>query len=249
MKRTVSRLSKYVISVVLSVLFLFVTAGAETTTSWVDAGNYSAPTQFDASSKTITITTAQELAWISYSVMNGTTFKDYTILLANDIDLSTHLWQPIGGWNGTSGDTYKVFSGTFDGQGHVIKNMNVLRPGLNYNGLFGCVEAATIKNVELIDYTVNCQVEGNSWGSGGYSAGLVGYLLGFSNVDNNTIINCGVSGDVLTGRYSGGLIGYSPHTSVFIYNSYSNICPVIGITTHFLTKLNLSSYSSLANIY
>ena len=66
------------------------------------------------------------------------TFAGKTFKLGVDIDLKNQDWTPIG-----SGFT---FDGTFDGDGHTIKNLNVNVSELA--GLFGSVHG-TIKNVKV----------------------------------------------------------------------------------------------------
>ena len=63
---------------------------------WTDEGNYKEPS-INAETRTVSITSAAELAWVAYRCMQGTTFGEYTILLENDIDLSGHNWTSIGG--------------------------------------------------------------------------------------------------------------------------------------------------------
>lgn len=69
-------------------------------------------------------------------------------------------WTPIGdieASNYTTAEPYvsiHPFTGTFNGQGHAIKNLNcsadITNGGLAY-GLFGSIENATIKNLVLGD--------------------------------------------------------------------------------------------------
>lgn len=91
--------------------------------------------------ETISIHTAQELAKIgtdSNYPMDG----DY--VLANDIDLSGGNWTPMGGFLGNKGSCdpaeANVFSGTFDGQGHVISGLTIhLDASINQDGKYGQV--------------------------------------------------------------------------------------------------------------
>ena len=66
--------------------------------------------------------------------------------LINDINLSGAEWAPIGD-NSTSNNSSR-FSGTFDGQGYVIRNLTISGEGYENNGLFG-YSAGTIKNVGM----------------------------------------------------------------------------------------------------
>ena len=58
------------------------------------------------------ITTAEQLAGLAQLVNGNILFKDKTIYLDNDLDLSGHQWISIG--NGSNFSQY--FGGTFDGQ-------------------------------------------------------------------------------------------------------------------------------------
>ena len=107
-------------------------------------------------------------------------------ILMADIDLSSATnWTPIG-------NEYSYFSGTFDGNGHVIKNLNIDKTS-NYTGLFGYTSGAKIQNVGL----ENVNVKGSD-----YTGGLVGYS------NNTNIYNCYVSGSVQGNEYTGMLVGY-----------------------------------------
>ena len=64
--------------------------------------------------------------------------------LMNDIDLAGVQWTMIGGSNAT-------FTGTLDGNGHVIKNLTTTEAA----GLFHEIKNATIKNLGLENFTVS----------------------------------------------------------------------------------------------
>ena len=151
---------------------------------WTDEGNYKMPS-IDAETRTVSITSAAELAWVAYRCMHGTTFAEYTILLENDIDLSGHLWMPIG--VEISSGSYP-FQGVFDGEGHQITGLTISDlatgkfPYKSGSGLFGVVEEARIQNV-LVDGVVSAK-------SNGGRAMLIGYLY------NSVLLNCGVTGRI-----------------------------------------------------
>ena len=98
-----------------------------------------------------------ELAWLAAAV-NGTLPETRAVVPANDfagktfkltknIDLAGHYWTPIGS-NG------KIFKGTFDGDGHTVKNL--LITGNNSNvGLFGVTHDGEIKNLIVEDAKVS----------------------------------------------------------------------------------------------
>ncbi len=77
-----------------------------------------------------------------------------------------------------------AFSGNFDGDGHTISGIRVIKNGEDYEsqyqGLFGYVYDGTVKNVTLADARIT---------GFGITGGIVGY-------NNGTITNCHVAADV-----------------------------------------------------
>ena len=163
---------------------------------WTDSGNYTEPT-IDPATKTVTITSAAELAWLAWKCMQGTTFGEYTILLENDLDLSAHLWMPIGGRDKDgNGSDANAFAGVFDGQGHRIYGMVCVDPDdsyKNYTALFGVVSDGEIRNLSVEgSVSAYCQ-----------AAMLIGSLTG-----GVVVLNCSVEGTINTSRsYSAGNVG------------------------------------------
>lgn len=94
----------------------------------------------DPVAQEVELYTAQDLVMFANSVNLGNSFKDYTVKLMNDIDMTAiDNWKAIGHSKETS------FSGTFDGQGYTISNFKAT--GADYVSLFGNLWApATIKN-------------------------------------------------------------------------------------------------------
>jgi TonB family protein len=101
-----------------------------------------------------TISNADELAGLA-KIVNGTwggrpardNFSGKTVTLASDIDLSTYdNWTPIGDY---ATNTANVFSGTFNGGGHVISNLKINRPGVSYQGFFGYIDGGNVKNLRF----------------------------------------------------------------------------------------------------
>ena len=110
--------------------------------------------------------------------------------LVNDIDLayaSVPSWIPVSTSNG--------FAGTFDGNGHCIKNLYSSFNQGSYVGLFGCVYGGTIKNL-----TVEGVIES--------SCGNQGMIAGYSYGGN--YYNCVAKGRINTNGSSyfvGGIAG------------------------------------------
>lgn len=120
------------------------------------------------------IGTPSELLWFAEHVkVNGI----QKAVLTADIDMTGVKWTPIG-------TKEKAFKGEFDGQGHVITNLNVNDPSLEYAGLFGYVSKfsnpATIKNLGVF----------GEFSGGEYVGGIAGYS------ENSEITNCFFIGTV-----------------------------------------------------
>ena len=102
------------------------------------------------------------------------------------------MWSPTG--FSPIGNSSTQFTGSFDGQGHVISNLAINLPSTNFVGLFGYSSAAaTLSNVSLQAATMtvpNC----------------VGILAGQSL---GTISNASATGAVAARGYGGGLAGES----------------------------------------
>lgn len=84
----------------------------------------------------------QDFTEFRNKVGSGTSFSGETVYLEDDItftDEASRSFKPIG-------DVTFPFSGTFDGQGHVIINLEV-QSTLKDTGLFGYSEGVTIRNV------------------------------------------------------------------------------------------------------
>lgn len=147
------------------------------------------------------ISNANELVYFAKSVnVDGETYADKTVKLTADIDLAGKLWIPVGQTQVSS------FQGTFDGQGHTIKNMTVNYTGTNSNyacGLFGWIELhngapIVIQNVKFD----NANVTGIK-----YTGVVAGYANGASGAE---IKNCVVTNSTVTSnsKNAGGIIGY-----------------------------------------
>ncbi len=134
--------------------------------TWVEA--VSEPIVQDG---TYLISTAEELAWISSQVADGVNFAGKKFVLVDDIDLAGKMWKSIG--TRTSTDSNIYFAGNFDGNGHSIKNMNVLC-NEGSAGLFGYVKKGKINNLTVSGRIVS---SGNTSATKAvYVGGIAGYL-------------------------------------------------------------------------
>ena len=144
--------------------------------------------------------------------------------LVNDIDLayaSASDWIPISKSNSNG------FAGTFDGNGHCIKNLYSSFNQGGYVGLFGCVYGGTIKNLTVegvIESSCGNQgmIAGSSYGgnyyncvakgrintSGGYFVGGIAGNISKSGSSNPVVQGCASYVDIVsTGTYTAGLVG------------------------------------------
>ena len=161
------------------------------------------------------VSTPEQLLSIS-ELVNGGKY-DINVRLTADIDLGDFSYfPPIGKQYYPQGPTL-YFSGTFDGQGHIIYNLNIDKddPGAE-TGLFGRLNGATVQNLGIVNATFK-----NSW------ALRAGVLAGCAV--SSKVINCFTAGDIAMeeciceyeNRNGGGLIGLITSGTV-VSNSYTN---------------------------
>lgn len=179
----------------------------------------------------ITISNANDLRLFASSVSEANTYRGQTVVLLNDIDLAGEEWTPIDN-----------FGGTFDGRGHVIKN--VVMNGERKVAFFNYSDAQyplTVKNLTLENVTAtgteyvaglvaacdigatleNCHIKGNVNITGNWMVGgLVGSFWA-SNMSNCTLV--ANTGSIVIGNYLesdiegdsvGGLVGYSENATI-----------------------------------
>ncbi|MCD8090488.1 MAG: hypothetical protein LUD81_07715 [Clostridiales bacterium] len=162
------------------------------------------------------IYTVPELYWLANAVnsysetpaSDSITNDTYYVRLMADIDLDGLEWTPIGFTSTNNGAAlYSQYSyiGTFDGNGHVIKNMYVNGYGKNYVGFFGSIRDGDIKNLGIVDSCVT--------NAGGKVGGIAGSLYG-------AMTNCYYTGKAEGGEFVAGLIGY-PSTDAVIKYCYA----------------------------
>lgn len=197
---------------------------------------------FDEEKQCFKISTAEQLAYASrYSIcvcVQTGEAEDYCegycsrynsrkFILTNNIDLHDHEWIP---W-GTTAEGYSEnnrFSGEFDGNGYVIKNMRINATGDDSSpyaaGLFSWVNGGVYKNIILNNIDIMLS---------GKKADFTGGIIGEVNQGYAQIINCEVTGkinvDNVTYNYKneysvGGVLGRNKAgTSVLISGCRSNV--------------------------
>ena len=127
------------------------------------------------------IGTAAELAW--FAATDGKTSAKLTA----DIELAGHDWTPLN-----------KFYGTFDGDGHMVKNLYINSASYPL-GLFGYLKTgAKVTNLGVTG-NVTCTAKSNA-----QAGGIAGY------VDANAAIeNCYSSVNVTSKKHGGGIAGYT----------------------------------------
>jgi len=162
------------------------------------------------------IESAAELAQFAANVRENnadTCYKGKHFKLTVDIDLNNHPWYPIGGGTknsniGLSEMEKTYFAGHFDGDCHVIKNLNLATFDNEGNkihklGLFGYIAGGSIRNIGIesgnITLSTNTRV-GAICGAARY-----GYVI--MNCYNKADITAISHVDVAT--YIGGIVGWS----------------------------------------
>jgi len=203
---------------------------------------------------------AEQVAGLAELVDGGETFEGKTIKLENNLDLyklgddgEPVSFEPIGSYRNDTG-----FKGTFDGQGNTISNMYQSGWALDNEyymsdlglGLFGLVEGATIKNLNIdganqpSEYNLIGSVAGAAYGectfenitvtnsySGNhsyYSGGIVGWASG-----NHKYINCDVDAStVISSQWgdfnnaNGGLIGGAGSSGTYYFEDCDVACQI-----------------------
>ncbi len=126
------------------------------------------------------ISNGEELAWFADKVnTSGESTVKLNAELINDIDLGDHDWTPIGSYEDE--DNAVWYSGTFEGNGHVISNLHFENLKASCGGLFGATDGATIKNLGIHDFYI--EADSN-----------VGGIVGIAGGKSKTVIeNCFVS--------------------------------------------------------
>lgn len=148
--------------------------------------------------------------------------KGRTVVLRQDLSLDGFDWEPI-----------PAFSGTFDGNGHTLRDLELTG---NYSpaGLFARVEEGAV----VQDLTVQGFVAPS--GTNDTAGGIVG-------VNSGTLINCQFSGAVKGNEEVGGLVGRNEETGTLA--RCTSRCFVDGkASTGGVVGYNLGSISSCTNV-
>ena len=180
------------------------------------------------------------LAQLEYLRENSSDWSKHFILISDIDATNTKNYSDGKGWSRIGSSTTRCFTGSFDGNGHVIDGLYINRKGESNHGLFGYISGATVKNLGLTNCSMffgsgsaaliadadngsairNCYVTGTIDGNGyNLHGALVGYLND-SDVDQ-CYTNCSITGDMNTGGLIGNIDGASTVTSCFVLGSTS----------------------------
>jgi len=174
---------------------------------------------------------------------NATTLDgDYE--LATNLDLNSTGYSPYASSSANSGEGWipigtetDPFTGTFDGQNHIISDVFIDRGGTN-QGLFGYISGASIEKLGVIDFDISGAIN-------------IGTLVGRS-VASSVIDECYASGGSVTATSwrVGGLVGYNYGSSnTKISNSYAEVTVEGGGSAGGLVGRNYWNAPSLEKCY
>ena len=153
------------------------------------------------------ITTVAHMQELATNVNSGTynnygsSYYGYYFRLDADLDFSgVSSFYGIGIADSNAPAGFWEFGGFFDGNGHVVRNLNISSSN-NYKGLFNVISAvATVKDLTLVSSSITGQY---------YVGGIVGYMNGDVFYTDRGVRNCKVADDVtVTGQsIVGGIVG------------------------------------------
>ena len=235
----------------LVTMLLLVTAMAMPKMAWAEITPTKPSSGDGSSANPYQISTAGELYWFAALVNNGTLTDgkaqntSANAVLVNDITVNTgvltadgklasdvsgfRVWTPIG-----KNNIYKIYKGTFDGQGHTVSGLYFNNSNTACVGLFGYIDSgAKISNVGVVDSYFNgyyyvggvCGYNKSGTISNCYHIGVVkgrddkvGGVCGYNVSESSTISNCYHIGEVSGGSYVGGVCGASEGFESNCYN-------------------------------
>ncbi len=178
--------------------------------------------KFASSEDTISyINSAEDLAKVANDVNSGKdTYKDKTLILMTDIDLSGKYWIPIG-------TEECPFEGTFNGNNMNIQYVSVNQnsSGVTYNNQDGTVTIEYNNHQKYLDY-----------------AGLFGVIK------NAEIVDLNILGGEVVGKIAGGLVGKaidSTISNIFNRNSAVGLSIAGGIVGEMVSSDESLAGSSL----
>lgn len=199
-------MKKYKVAILLLLLVLVTN---NLSAQWSGSGTQSSP---------FLINDSADLISLSKYVNKGNSTTSKYFRLEKDIDMANVFnYVPIGGWDtaGTYSSSVRPFSGSFDGNGKLIKNLSFHKDTTSsYSpngrvGLFGYINnGAIIKNLGV----VNCDFSGSI---------CISAICGYAR--SSTIINCYSTGKISGFDGCGGICGFTELSTIEASFSKANV--------------------------
>jgi hypothetical protein len=170
------------------------------------------------------IRTGAQLAYLAKQVNAGTDdYEDEYFTLARNLDLNRREWTAIGTWPDHR------FKGNFDGEDHVISGLRINKPSTDFQGLFGVLDGAEIRNLGLKDVAIQGRV-------------FVGGIAGA--VNSSSIENSYSTGAVSGDRYAGGIAGHVQDSSI---KNCAALNPSVTATSNYAGRI--TGYIYISNTF
>ena len=196
--------------------------------AWAEElGGYNFDTEGTGTNKVYLIKTETDLENLAAYVNAGNNCSGLTFKLNTNITM-TGAHTPIGGRVNSS---LRYFKGTFDGNKMTITNLTINQPEVDYQGLFGSIRSAVVKDLTLVD----CHITARSC-----VGGIVGMAYGDENahctIENCHVVNGGIASTETGADSHGGILGMA--------NDFTDIshCTVSGTIS---TKENNYQYGGI----
>ena len=155
------------------------------------------------------IATAEQLAYAATKINDGTDNTKYFKLTA-DIDYNSQEWVPMG----TSTNSFK---GNFDGQGHVVKNLNIT-VGCDYVGFFGLINTGGVVKNLGIDNMYLAISDMNPITVGGFASYVQGATITDCYLKNSNVRCGGKRVQNAIGVFAGVVRNNSVVKNCYVYN-------------------------------
>ena len=212
---------KKLVSVMLCMLICIISISSEVTISTIAIGRYFKGSGIE--SDPYQISSSKDLFQLAELINDEQTNPDYRYcyyIQTADIDLENEPFTPIGIFYGRDGKltSNALFAGSYDGNYHVIKNLNIDSDN-RYCGLFGRIGQSSYDNSNCIVKSLS--VEGVVQSTDSQVGGIIGEM-GYGS----SIQNCSFNGTVIGNSLVGSCIGYS-YCGGIIRSCYAN-AKVIG---------------------
>ena len=172
---------------------------------------------FKKEGKTIFIDCPADLAalhnlWNSYKD-GDQGYKGWTIKLRADLDMNNRNFNDYTiGWN----DDNK-FGGTFDGQGHIIRNLKI-EGNDNNRGLFGKIDGGTVKNLKLVNVDIHCGDDDDC-----HIGAICGRMYNHSTISHCAVVGGSVRQYENGNDEFGAICGYMTNNNNKVEYCYSDI--------------------------